>query len=240
VDSDAPSCTQRCLTGNASLPSLSEEQISSGDDSIVAFRPRHQSPGLTGLYSLTCVSDIMYLRRQSLGPVHTLSPSSFTLVTWLKMKEIQWAYNICRATVNPSKITSSISTKMKSTCWRTGPSWRSHYWRLVIDSALPIRGNNVFRSAWWTTFASRVSMSGVRYSHLPVNDSTKSPVPRRMGTAHWANYAKVVHDPRRKYYVGMSYGHTFLFPNPSIQLCQQYGVEKEYTGIPETWTWCTP
>jgi hypothetical protein len=79
--------------------------------------------------------------------------------------------------VNPSNITSSSSAKIKSTIskGRPGLTWRrSHYWRLVIDSALPIRGNNVFRSARWTTFSLGVSMSGVRYARLPVNDSTKS------------------------------------------------------------------
>jgi hypothetical protein len=51
---------------------------------------------------------------------------------------------------------------------------------------------------------------------------------------HRANYAEVVHDLRKQYFVGMSYGRTFLFQNPSIQVCQQYGVRKEYIGIPET------
>jgi hypothetical protein len=76
VGSDALSCTQRCLTGDALLPSLSEEQMSSRDGSIVAFRPQCLYPGLAGLYSLKCVSDIMYSGHQSLGPVRTLSPSS--------------------------------------------------------------------------------------------------------------------------------------------------------------------
>jgi hypothetical protein len=44
----------------------------------------------------------------------------------------------------------------------------------VIDSALPIHGKNVFRSAWWTTFALGVSMSVVQYARLPVKDSKKS------------------------------------------------------------------
>jgi hypothetical protein len=80
VGSDAPSSTQRCLTGDASLPSQSEEQLSFKDGSIVALRPRCWSSGLAGLYSLKCVLDIMYSGRQSLGPVRTLSPSSSTLV----------------------------------------------------------------------------------------------------------------------------------------------------------------
>jgi hypothetical protein len=44
----------------------------------------------------------------------------------------------------------------------------------VIDFALPIHGNNVFRSARSTTFSSGVSMSSVQYVHVPVNDLTKS------------------------------------------------------------------
>jgi hypothetical protein len=51
---------------------------------------------------------------------------------------------------------------------------------------------------------------------------------------HQANYADVVHDPRRQYYLGMAYGHSFLIHNPSIQEWQQYGVRKEYAGFPET------
>jgi hypothetical protein len=104
-------------------------------------------------------------------------PIFIYLVRLLSMKEIQWAYDIFRATTNPSKITSSISAKMKSTMSKGRPvmTWRrSHYWRLVIDSALPIHGNIVFHCARWTKFASGVSMSGVRYARLPTNDSTKS------------------------------------------------------------------
>jgi hypothetical protein len=40
VGTNTPSCTQRCLTGDVSLSSLSEEQMSSGDGTIIALRPR--------------------------------------------------------------------------------------------------------------------------------------------------------------------------------------------------------
>jgi hypothetical protein len=49
VGSDAPSCTRICLTREASLPSLSEKQMWSGDGLIVALRPRRLSHGLAGL-----------------------------------------------------------------------------------------------------------------------------------------------------------------------------------------------